>query len=258
MRFFVRFSYDGAPYHGWQIQPNGITVQEVMQNAFSIVMRREVELTAAGRTDTGVHARMMVAHFDLQDGELSTETQRQHLLSRLNSLLPSTIALHEIFPVAPDAHARFSAVARTYEYHVVTHKDPFLQGRAVRIPADSDFAAMNEAAKYLLVTEDFGSFCKLHTDVNNTLCKVSEAQWTELQAGHYVFRITANRFLRNMVRAIVGTLFDVGMHKTSIEDFKNIIDKQHRTAAGNSAPAEGLYLVNIDYPPDIASQNQIP
>ena len=233
-----------------------------MQKAFSTVMRREVELTAAGRTDTGVHARLMVAHFDSDDDSLVSSDTRQKLTSRLNSLLPSSIALSGIVPVCNDAHARFSAVSRTYEYHVITSKDPFLQGRAVRVPPELDFEAMNTAAQCLLTTADFGSFCKVHTDVKNMLCSVGYAKWEKMEGNnmipvaaigteHYVFRITANRFLRNMVRAIVGTLFDVGMHRITTDDFKNIIKQHHRTAAGNSAPAEGLYLVDIEYPENI-------
>ena len=259
MRYFVRLSFLGTAYHGWQSQPNGITVQQVMEETLSTIFRSPIALTGAGRTDTGVHARMMVAHFDWH--ESFDPEQRERLVLRLNSLLPKDIAVQQIVPVSDDAHARFSALSRTYEYWVTTEKDPFLELRAARVPADMDFEAMNEAAQLLLKTTDFGSFCKLHTDVKTTLCELTEAQWLPSQTHLHVFRITANRFLRNMVRAIVGTLFDVGMHKMSNLQLEHIIAQRHRTAAGQSAPAHGLYLTRITYPEDIMptiSNNETP
>lgn len=246
MRYFLYFSYCGTNYHGWQRQPNGISVQQVMEEAMSLLMSESISLTAAGRTDAGVHARLMVAHFDTAKPILDT----QQLVSRLNNYLPKDIALSRIVQVNTDAHARFDAISRTYEYHCVFRKDPFCQGLATRIPANLDFALMNEAAQVLLQTADFASFCKLHTDVKTTICHVTHAEWTTTENGA-VFTITADRFLRNMVRAIVGTLFEVGRHRLTVSQFSQIISKQHRTAAGQSAPADGLFLTDIVYPEQI-------
>jgi len=255
MRYFIYFSYCGTNYHGWQRQPNGVSVQEVMEEAMSLIMGEPISLTAAGRTDAGVHAEMMTAHFDAQgpkskeQGAKSEEELRQ-LASRLNNYLPKDIAIDRIVPVTDEAHARFDAVQRTYEYRCVFAKNPFLQGLATRIPKNLDFELMNKAAQVLLETQDFASFCKLHTDVKTTLCKVTRAEW-KVTENSAVFTITADRFLRNMVRAVVGTLLEVGRQRMSVEQFRAVIEKQHRTAAGQSAPAEGLYLTDIRYPENI-------
>lgn len=256
MRYFVRFSYKGTDFHGSQTQPNGITVQEVMEKAFSTILRGPTVLTFAGRTDAGVHAREMWAHFDLPDYKDTVDFTG--LIRRLNSLLPSSISIFEMVPVTDEAHARFSARARTYEYHITTEKDPFFCGLAARVAPGLDFEAMNEAAKVLLGRHDFASFCRVHTDVKTTFCTVTRAEWTPSPSpwggsgmGLAVFTITADRFLRNMVRAVVGTLFMVGRHQISVEQFAEIIAAKNRCAAGQSAPAEGLYLTRVEYPKEL-------
>ena len=206
MRFFIRFAYDGTAFHGSQRQPNGVTVQETMEQALAMIFREDMPLTFAGRTDAGVHAREMYAHFDINDNQSSIVN---NLKFRLNGILPDSIAIYDIFRVTDDAHARFSAKRRTYEYHVIDHKDPFLLPYATRLRTPIDFVAMNEAARHLIGRQDFASFCRTHTDVKTTICDLTQAEWKELGNGHAVFTISADRFLRNMVRAVVGTLFQV-------------------------------------------------
>lgn len=249
MRYFIKFSYLGTEFHGSQRQPNGITVQETMEQALKMIFREEVPLTFAGRTDAGVHAREMYAHMDVGDEAMRREGER--LVFRLNGILPNSIAIHDIVPVTDEAHARFTAKSRTYEYHIVDHKDPFSHDLATRVRPGLDFNAMNEAAKYLIGRQDFASFCRSNTDVKTTICDLTYAQWEVKENGHAVFTITADRFLRNMVRAVVGTLFEVGRGKMTIEQFAEVITQHTRTAAGDSAPAEGLYLTQIIYPEDI-------
>ena len=248
MRYFIKFSYLGTEFHGSQRQPNGITVQETMEQALKMIFREEVPLTFAGRTDAGVHAREMFAHFDLTDCQLPIAN---NLVFRLNGILPNSIAIYDIVPVTDEAHARFTAKSRTYEYHIVDHKDPFLYDLATRVRPGLDFNAMNEAAKYLIGKQDFASFCRSNTDVKTTICDLTYAHWEVKENGHAVFTITADRFLRNMVRAVVGTLFEVGRGKMTIEQFAQVISQHTRTAAGDSAPAEGLYLTQIIYPEEI-------
>ena len=248
MRYFIKFSYLGTDFHGSQRQPNGNTVQETMEKALAMIFREEVPLTFAGRTDAGVHAREMYAHFDLANSQLPIVP---NLVFRLNGILPNAIAIHDILPVTDDAHARFTATRRTYEYHIVDHKDPFLHTQATRVRPGLNFDAMNDAAKHLIGKQDFASFCRSNTDVKTTICDLTLAEWKVLNNGHAVFTIAADRFLRNMVRAVVGTLFEVGRGKISTEQFAEVITKQTRTAAGDSAPAEGLYLTKIDYPAEI-------
>ena len=250
MRYFIRFAYDGTAFHGSQRQPNGITVQETMEQALAMIFREEIPLTFAGRTDAGVHAREMYAHFDLTDTLLPIPDSRT-LTFRLNGILPNSIAIFDIYPVKDEAHARFDAVRRTYEYHVVDHKDPFLCTQATRIRPGLDFAAMNEAAQLLIGKQDFASFCRTNTDVKTTICDLTHAEWKELGNGHAVFTIAADRFLRNMVRAVVGTLFEVGRGKMTKEQFAEVITQHNRCAAGDSAPAEGLFLTHVEYPEDI-------
>ena len=245
MRFFIKFSYLGTDFHGSQRQPNGNTVQETMEKALAMIFREEVPLTFAGRTDAGVHAREMYAHFDIANSQLPIAN---NLVFRLNGILPNAIAIHALLPVTDEAHARFSATRRTYEYHIVDHKDPFLHTLATRVRPRLDFDAMNEAATHLIGKQDFASFCRSNTDVKTTICDLTRAEWQVLDNGHAVFTIAADRFLRNMVRAVVGTLFEVGRGKMTKEQFAEVISKQTRTAAGDSAPAEGLYLTQIDYP----------
>ena len=249
MRYFLRFAYDGTAFHGSQRQPNGITVQQTMEQALAMIFREEVPLTFAGRTDAGVHAREMYAHFDIPDDNSKLLIQNSKF--RLNGILPDSIAIFDIYPVTDDAHARFSATRRTYEYHIVDHKDPFLCQQATRVRPGLDFAAMNEAAQLLIGKQDFASFCRTNTDVKTTICDLTRAEWKELGNGHAVFTIAADRFLRNMVRAVVGTLFEVGRSKMTKEQFAQVITQHNRCAAGDSAPAEGLFLTHIEYPQDI-------
>ena len=249
MRYFIKFSYLGTEFHGSQRQPNGITVQETMEQALKMIFREDIPLTFAGRTDAGVHAREMYAHMDVGDEAMRREGER--LVFRLNGILPNSIAIHDIVPVTDEAHARFTAKSRTYEYHIVEHKDPFLHDLATRVRPGLDFDAMNEAAKYLIGKQDFASFCRSNTDVKTTICDLTYACWEVKEDGHAVFTITADRFLRNMVRAVVGTLFEVGRGKMTIEQFAEVITQHTRTAAGDSAPAEGLYLTKIVYPEEI-------
>ena len=249
MRYFIKFSYLGTEFHGSQRQPNGITVQETMEQALKMIFREEVPLTFAGRTDAGVHAREMYAHMDVGDEAMRREGER--LVFRLNGILPNSIAIHDIVPVTDEAHARFTAKSRTYEYHIVDHKDPFSHDLATRVRPGLNFNAMNEAAKYLIGKQDFASFRRSNTDVKTTICDLTYAHWEVKENGHAVFTITADRFLRNMVRAVVGTLFEVGRGKMTIEQFAQVISQHTRTAAGDSAPAEGLYLTQIIYPEDI-------
>ena len=250
MRYFLYFSYKGTAYHGSQTQPNGITVQQVLEEAIRTISRHSAALTFAGRTDAGVHAGQMVAHWDC-------EYMPYNMVGRLNNLLPPDIAVQAIVPVRDEAHARFDATARTYEYHVTEHKDPFRQEIATRVAPGLDYHAMNEAAELLLGRHDFASFCRVHTDVKTTYCTVTEARWypcgkkDETGKATYdeaVFVITADRFLRNMVRAVVGTLFDIGRGKQTKEDLARIIAEHDRRSAGQSAPAEGLFLTHIEYP----------
>ena len=244
MRYFITLSYDGTAYHGWQIQPNAPSVQETLQRALATLLRQdELEVTGAGRTDTGVHARLMVAHFDwgvVLDGP--------QLTYKLNKILPRDVAVKSIIPVSDDMHARFSAVSRTYHYFLHLYKDPFLQGHSWQMYGPLDFEAMNRAAQVLLNYRDFTSFSKLHTDTKTNDCTVTEAHWDELAPGQWRFTITANRFLRNMVRAIVGTLVEVGRGRLSPADVSRIIELKDRCQAGESVPAHGLYLVDIKYP----------
>lgn len=245
-RFFIYFSYKGTAYHGWQIQPNGISVQEVLTRALCIILRTDLEIVGAGRTDTGVHAKLMVAHFDFE-GILPLAFD---LAAKLNSFLPSDISIFKIVEVNPDAHARFDAISRRYEYHIVTHKDVFKNELAARESYNLDFNAMNAAAKTLIEFRDFTSFSKLHTDVKTNNCTISHAEWTQRE-DEWIFTIQADRFLRNMVRAIVGTLFEVGRNKMGVEEFKAVIEAKNRCKAGASVPAHGLYLVDIKYPDNL-------
>lgn len=244
MRYFIYLSYDGARYHGWQIQPNGSSVQEMLGKALSTLLHESIEVTGAGRTDAGVNASLMVAHFDTE------HTADQQLAYRLNKFLPQDIAIHKIVPVKPEAHARFSATSRTYHYYVITAKTPF-EPYAYRFPQPLDFDKMNEAAKALFDYIDFTSFSKLHTDVKTNNCRIMAAQWEQVSPIKWLFTITADRFLRNMVRAIVGTLLDVGRGVLTLEQFREIIEKKDRCSAGMSVPGNALFLADITYPEDL-------
>lgn len=242
LRYFIEFSYNGSGFFGYQIQPREITVQEVLQKALGTLLRREVATVGAGRTDTGVHARKMFAHFDAEE-PLDTDK----LVYRLNSYLPASIAIQRIFQVQEGFHARFEATFRTYNYYISPEKNPFLVGSAWQLWSRRlDIDKMNAASTLLLTQSDFTSFAKLHTDNKTNLCKVYEAQWV-WEAGTLKFTITADRFLRNMVRAIVGTLVEVGAGKVTLEGFKKIMEAKDRGAAGASAPAEGLFLAEVGY-----------
>lgn len=241
-RYFIRLSYDGSNYHGWQIQPNGNSVQEEIQKALTTLLRFNVEIVGAGRTDAGVHARDMAAHFDVQD-----PIDGKQLAYRMNRILPHDIAIQGIEEVAGDLHARFSAVSRTYHYYIHTQKDPFMQRHSCELHYDLDFGLMNEAASHLLNADDFKAFCKSHTDVKTTLCNVTEARWVQLSGHSWHFEITANRFLRNMVRAVVGTLIEVGRGRITVEDFDSIVAGRQRTQAGESMPAHALFLEKVRY-----------
>lgn len=239
----MRLSYLGAPFHGWQVQPNAASVQSTVEGALRTLMRREVKITGAGRTDTGVNARMMIAHFDID----RLPCPEAELVRRLNPLVGPAIAVEEIYEVAPEAHARFDATSRTYHYYALTHKSPFFNLLSWKAPETLDFDAMNEAARLLLDTEDFTSFAKLHTDTKTNICHVTEARWEPVGPGAWRFVITADRFLRNMVRAVVGTLVEVGRGKMTIEGFRRVIEKKDRCAAGTSMPARALYLWEVRY-----------
>ncbi len=243
MRYFITFSYDGSNYHGWQIQPNGNSVQAELQRALTILLRRETTVVGAGRTDAGVHARMMVAHFDT---ETALDDCRQTAY-RLNRILPRDISVSRVEQVAEDMHARFSATSRTYHYYIHTRKDPFCRAYSCELHYELDFEAMNGAAAVLMEYEDFGAFCKSHADVKTTLCHVTAARWHRTSDHSWYFEITANRFLRNMVRAVVGTLIDVGRHRLTIDDFRCVVEGRHRTEAGESMPGGALFLEDIRY-----------
>lgn len=256
MRYFIRLAYNGSSFHGWQSQPNASSVQQTVEEALSTVMRLPVAVTGAGRTDTGVHARMMYAHFDVT----RPIADKGKLLLSLNRLVGKDIALHDIIPVADEAHARFDAVERTYKYFVTFDKSPFLYPFSWHSPSPLDTDRMNEAASILLETKDFTSFAKLHSDARTNFCVVRKAEWTQLRQserfgtnvlfpdGSLVFTISADRFLRNMVRAIVGTLVDVGRGKIGTSEFRDIINSKDRCSAGTSMPPGGLFLWDVEYP----------
>lgn len=264
-RYFIHLSYNGAAYCGWQTQPNLPTVQQTLEQALSTLLRYPTAVVGCGRTDTGVHASDFYAHFDNPNNEIDTH----QLTFKLNSFLPDDIAIFRIFPVADNAHARFDAIARTYQYHVSNHRLPFFKGRYSRIYFQPDVDLMNEAAQVLIEYEDFTSFAKLHTQVKTNICHITHAHWeTRLlsadgtvsspadspaseneQADHeWVFTIRSNRFLRNMVRSITGTLLDVGRGNLTINDLRTIIERKDRCAAGVSMPAQGLFLTHVEYP----------
>ena len=261
MRFFIYLSYDGTAYHGWQVQPNGNSVQETLQFALSTLLRTEIPITGAGRTDAGVHAALMVAHFDADESQLPKsprveQSPLDYLVYRLNGMLPADIAIQRIVPVVADAHARFSARARTYYYYVHTCKSPFLRDRSWRLVHIPDFEAMNRAAVVLTEYTDFTSFSKLNTDTRTNICHVRSARWVQLSDHEWRFEITADRFLRNMVRAIVGTLMEVGRGQLTLDGFRQVIEQKNRSVAGDSVPARGLFLQEVEYDgltPDQAS-----
>ena len=271
-RFFIHLAYNGACYNGWQTQPELPTVQLTLEKALSTLLRTPIAVVGCGRTDTGVHASDFYAHFDAEGA-----VDCNQLVFKLNNLLPPDIAIFDIFPVADNAHARFDATARTYQYHVSDRRLPFRQGQYCRIYFKPDIALMNEAARVLMEYEDFTSFAKLHTQVKTNICHLSEARWDFVPVKSYelrvkseadadadeklrtqnselitdyewVFTIRSNRFLRNMVRSVTGTLLDVGRGKLTIDGMREIIEKKDRCAAGVSMPACGLFLTKVEYP----------
>jgi len=246
MRYFIDMEFDGTAYSGWQIQPHSPSIQQTLEEALALFLRQKIDVTGAGRTDAGVHAAQMIAHFDLDAPQ-----ECKWMLGKLNGILPADIAVHSIRPVRADAHARFDALSRTYKYYVTLDKSAFQKAYSWYMLNEPDFELMNEAAKLLLSTVDFTSFSKLHTDTKTNDCRVTEAVWERLPDNRWVFTITADRFLRNMVRAIVGTLMEVGRHRMSIDEFGAVILKKDRCSAGDSAPAQGLFLHRIEYPDDI-------
>lgn len=245
-RYFIYLSYCGKHYCGWQIQPNGITVQEELESSLSTLLRSPISITGAGRTDSGVHAHLMIAHFDWEGEAIDCVL----LKDKLNKILSPDIAVSIIRQVNQEAHARFDAISRTYKYYVVNQKNPFLKDTAYYIPRPPDYDKMNEAAKVLFDYIDFTSFSKLHTDVKTNNCRIMKAGW-RLENNVWVFTIQADRFLRNMVRAIVGTLLEVGRGKLSIDDFRRIIELKDRGRAGTSAPAHALFLYDVEYPESV-------
>jgi tRNA pseudouridine38-40 synthase len=296
-RFFIHLAYNGTNYNGWQTQPGLPTVQQTLEGALSTLLRQKVAVVGCGRTDTGVHASDFYAHFSLTPNPSPTPTpcgysplsrgrvegslDCDQLVFKLNNLLPPDIAIYDIFPVADNAHARFDATARTYQYHVSDRRLPFRQGQYCRIYFKPDIERMNEAARVLMEYEDFTSFAKLHTQVKTNICHLTVAQWEKVTVksdelgvksdelrdksdelrdksyelgdkgeGDYewVFTIRSNRFLRNMVRSVTGTLLDVGRGKLDIDGLRRIIEKKDRCAAGVSMPACGLFLTKVEYP----------
>lgn len=243
-RYFAELSYYGTNFNGWQTQPNAPSVQSETERAISVLLRTPTSIVGAGRTDTGVHAKYYIAHFDYCGIK---EVTSKDFVYHLNSVLSRDIVVHSITQVADDAHVRFDAVSREYKYFVSTLKDPFNRKTAAQIYGSFDVQRMNEAAALLTEYDDFTSFAKLHTDVKTNLCRVTFAEWQK-EGDTLIFTIRANRFLRNMVRSIVGTLLDVGRGKINIEDFRKIIELKSRCKAGVSAPAEGLYLTDVEYP----------
>ena len=245
-RYFIYLSYNGKPFCGWQIQPNGITVQQRIEEALSTILRRPMSIVGAGRTDAGVHAQLMVAHFDSEE----PISDLPFLADKLNRLLPKDIAIDRIVPVAPDAHARFDATSRTYKYYLTAKKNPFNYDWVYRYIGKLDYDLMNEACRVLFEYTDFTSFSKLHTDVKTNNCRIMEAGWKQ-EGDVWVFTIRADRFLRNMVRDIVGTLLEVGRGKLSLSGFREVIEAKDRGRAGTSAPGHALYLVDVTYPEKI-------
>lgn len=241
MRYFIQLSYNGKDFHGWQNQPNAITVQEVIEDALTKLLRAPIEIVGAGRTDAGVHAQMMIAHFE------TDQTLNDNLVFKLNSFLPKTIAIQSIKAVKEDAHARFDALSRSYIYRISLVKDVFNFEQSYFFKNKLNVDEMNRAAKILFEYKDFQCFSRSNTDVKTYNCKMMHAQWS-VNGDELIFEISADRFLRNMVRAIVGTMLDIGVGKMKVEALHDVIQSKDRSNAGASAPAHGLYLTNIEYP----------
>lgn len=243
-RYFILISFKGSAYHGWQVQPGSVTIQKVLDHALSTILNERITTTGAGRTDTGVHASTFYAHFDTSDPDLAI---KKNIIFRLNRFLPRDIAIINLFRVQPDAHARFSAISRTYQYHINRIKDPFRNDYSWHINGDIDIYSMNSACRLLLGSSDFTSFCRLHSDNKTNICNIFFAEWEESD-NRLLFTIKADRFLRNMVRAITGTMVEIGRGKMDLIEFEEIILARDRCRAGKSAPAQGLFLTGIEYP----------
>lgn len=252
-RYFIHLAYNGTAYHGWQLQPNAVTVQQVLTDALRLILRFQVILTGCGRTDTGVHASCFYAHFETDDF-MSAEDCAQ-LTKKLNNILPNDISLYSVFPVATDTHARFSASARSYEYRIARRKNPFTTDFSYRFTPPLDLERMNEGARIIAEYSDFSCFSKSHTQTHTNLCRITKAEWTRPADDLLVFNITADRFLRNMVRAIVGTLLEMGQAKLDAAGLRAIISSGNRCEAGQSMPARGLFLVQVEYPEGLLTYN---
>lgn len=243
-RYFIELAYNGSNYNGWQIQPNAPSIQQEINRALSTLLRQEINVVGAGRTDTGVNASFFIAHFDVTE-EITDPIQVAY---KMNRLLGVHIAIRRIYPVAPDVHARFNAMSRTYKYFIDKEKNPFTYSFAYHIFPLPDVNKMNDACKILFEYTDFTSFSKLHTDTKTNNCKIRQAEWTE-QGHQLVFTIKADRFLRNMVRAIVGTMLEIGQGKMTPEEFRKVIENKNRCSAGISVPGNALFLYHIEYKP---------
>ena len=256
MRYFIHLAYHGGNYCGWQTQPGLPTVQLTLEQALSTLLRQPIAIVGCGRTDTGVHASDFYAHFNVDDESIGKGVM-ENLVFKLNSFLPADIAIFDIFPVKENAHARFDATARTYQYHVSNRRLPFKQGLYSRIYFQPDIELMNQGAKILMEYEDFASFAKLHTQVKTNICHLSFAAWEDC-GDEWVFTIRSNRFLRNMVRSVTGTLLDMGRGKLSADGLRRIIEKKDRCAAGVSMPPQGLFLTKVEYPmEELKTENKI-
>ena len=242
----MEIAYNGTAYHGWQYQPNAITVQQIIEDACSKLLRGKVDVVGAGRTDTGVHAAYFVVHFDTSVSSIDNAS----FVNKINRILPRDIVVYSLNEVESNAHSRFDAISRTYEYRIILHKNPFTTEFVHRPKFKLDFKKMNEACNILFEFKDFTSFSKLHTDVKTNNCKIYQAEWLK-RGEEWVFIIKADRFLRNMVRAIVGTLLDIGRGKMTIDEFRAVILEKNRSSAGASVPANALFLTDIEYPENI-------
>lgn len=250
-RYFLELAYNGTDFHGWQMQDNAPSIQQEITEKLSTILQKKIPITGCGRTDAGVHASQFFAHFDAETLPLDTAT----ILHKLNTMLPASIAVYGLQQVQNDAHARFHATKRSYQYFISTRKDPFYSDRSYKFNVPLDLNTMNKACELLLVEKDFGCFCKANADNHTDICTVYQANWEQNE--HMIsFNITANRFLRNMVRAIVGTLLDVGQGRTTLEEFKHILASKNRSEAGRSVPAHGLFLSRVKYPNNIFLKNE--
>ena len=251
MRFFLTLSYRGTAYRGWQVQDNALSVQQALQGALSVLLGAPTEVVGAGRTDAGVHAARYVAHFDTD----SQKPMDQDFTYHLNAILPKDIAVHTVQRVKEEAHARFSATLREYKYFIVSEKDPFRVETAYHYPQVLNLEKMNEAAAALPEYTDFAAFCKLHGGNKTTLCRLQASLWVR-EGNALIYTVSSDRFLRNMVRAIVGTLIDVGRGKLTPDEFRRVVESGNRSAAGTSAPPQGLFLTDVRYPEDIFEQSE--